>query len=367
MKYFLILGRNPELSYAEIISVLQQKNMGYITILFQRNFLIMDIDGEFPNIQEFGGIIKYGKVQFHGDDDGFNDYLQTWELAENKFRFSVAGNYVAEVQDVLMTKFTQDGIKAQVKRTRKNLHLQSGDTIELAKADKEFFFYKTEKDMIFFGEATNPYSYTDSKARDMRKPVRRESLSISPRLAKILINLTQAQPGQLLLDPFCGIGSILQEAMLKGINVYGVDKDKLAIQNAQRNMKWFSKEYNVEATFRLMVEDSSKIKNITPDAIATESPLGEVVRKKLTNHAAGEYVTKFERAIIPVLRNLKNIKKPGAKIAITLPFVRESYVNIENICRLTGLRISKIADDINFPIKEYREDQFVSREIIVLE
>jgi tRNA G10 N-methylase Trm11 len=266
-----------------------------------------------------------------------------------------------------MTKFTQDGIKAQVKRTRKNLHLQSGDSIELAKADKEFFFYKTEKDLIFFGEATEAYSYTDVKARDMRKPVRRESLSISPRLAKILINLTQSQPGQLLLDPFCGIGAILQEAMAKGINVYGVDKDPLAIANAQRNLKWFSKEYEVEGTFRLMNEDSSKIKNITPDAIATESPLGEVVRRKLTNHAAEEYVRKFERAIIPVLRNLKNIKKPYAKIAMTIPFVRESFINMEYLCRQTGLRICKIADDINFPIKEYREDQFVSREIVVLE
>lgn len=367
MKYFLILGRNPELSYAEIISVLQRNQIGHITLLFQKNFLIMDIDGKFPDIQEFGGIIKGGEVQFNGDDDGFNDYLQAWEPAENKFRFSVAGNYVGEVQDVLMKKFEQDGIRAQIKRTRKNLSLQGGDSVELAKADKEFFFFKTEKDFIYFGEATEAYSYTDVKARDMRKPVRRESLAISPRLAKMLVNLTQARPGQLLLDPFCGIGAILQEAMAKGINVYGVDNDKLAIENAQRNMKWFSKEYSAPATFRLMNEDSAKIKNITPDAIATESPLGEVVRRKLTDHKAKEYIEKFEKAIIPILRNLRNIKKPYAKIAITMPFIRTTFVNLENVCRLTGLRVCHISEDVSFPIQEYREDQFVAREIVLLE
>lgn len=367
MKYFLILGRNPDLSYAEIVSVLHREHIGYITLLFQRNFLIMDIDGKFPNIQEFGGIIKMGEVQFNGDDDGFNDYLQAWEPAENKFRFSVAGNYVGEVQEVLMKKFEQDGIRAQIKRTRKNLSLQGGDSIELAKADKEFFFFKTEKDLIYFGEATDAYSYTDVKARDMRKPVRRESLAISPRLAKMLVNLTQARPGQLLLDPFCGIGAILQEAMAKGINVYGVDKDRLAIENAQRNMKWFSKEYKVDATYRLMNEDSAKIRNITPDAIAAESPLGEVVRKKLSDFKAREYVEKFEKSIIPILRNLKTIKKPGAKIAMTMPFIGKAFVNLDNICRLTGLRVSHLSDDVSFPIQEYREDQFVAREIVVLD
>jgi hypothetical protein len=37
----------------------------------------------------------------------------------------------------------------------------------------------------------------------MQKPIRREELAISPRLAKILINLSGAKKNNLLLDPFC--------------------------------------------------------------------------------------------------------------------------------------------------------------------
>ena len=81
---------------------------------------------------------------------------------------------------------------------------------------------------ILLGIAEQIYDSTGVKNRDMNKPVRREALAISPRLSKILINLSEAKPHDKLLDPFCGIGGILAEALIKRINVHGIDKDKMA-------------------------------------------------------------------------------------------------------------------------------------------
>lgn len=43
-----------------------------------------------------------------------------------------------------------------------------------------------------------------------------------------MINISGIKEG-VLLDPFCGIGSILQEAVLMGFDIRGVDIDKNCI------------------------------------------------------------------------------------------------------------------------------------------
>ena len=53
------------------------------------------------------------------------------------------------------------------------------------------------------------------------------------RLAKILINLSEVKDEEILLDPFCGIGVILEEALLQNINVIGIDKDKKAVDRCK--------------------------------------------------------------------------------------------------------------------------------------
>ena len=47
--------------------------------------------------------------------------------------------------------------------------------------------------------------------------------SMSPKLARCMVNLSRVKEGQLLLDPFCGTGGILIEAGLIGCKVVGSD------------------------------------------------------------------------------------------------------------------------------------------------
>ena len=95
-------------------------------------------------------------------------------------------------------------------------------------------------------------------------------------------------------------------------------------------------------------------------AIATESPLGKVLRKKPKDNEAKQIITNFEAYIIPILRRLKSVKRSSAKIAITFPVIRKFHVDVKKIASKTGLKIY-----IN-PILESRSDQFISRDILVL-
>lgn len=54
-----------------------------------------------------------------------------------------------------------------------------------------------------------------------------------PQLAKSLFNLAQLEPGQTVLDPFCGSGTVLLESYLNGLRGFGTDINILAVKIAR--------------------------------------------------------------------------------------------------------------------------------------
>jgi tRNA G10 N-methylase Trm11 len=359
MKTFFILGRNPQLSRLEIIEFLRARNSEYKEILFEENILIADIESEKElQIQELGGTMWLGKILFEGEENNLTEYLQKTELIPaDKFSYSIMGNGDPEIIKEIFKKRKK---KAMIKHGKRQIKLQNGTKQEIPSADYTILFNK-QKNTTYLGLATQEYDNSDVKKRDMQKPERRESLAISPRLSKILINLSGAKPGDLLLDPFCGIGGILQEALIKKMDVYGIDKDKNAIIGAKENIEWLKKEYYIKNKHELQNKNSKETSNLQFSAIATETPLGKVMKKKPSEKEAKQIITDFEAHIIPILQRLRLVKKNNAKIAITFPVVKNLHVNIKKITDKTGLKAK-----IN-PIHEYREDQFISRDIVVLE
>ena len=51
-----------------------------------------------------------------------------------------------------------------------------------------------------------------------------------PQLAKSLLNVASIEPGAVVLDPFCGSGTVLLEGYLNGFNAHGCDMNPLAVK-----------------------------------------------------------------------------------------------------------------------------------------
>ena len=193
----------------------------------------------------------------------------------------------------------------------------------------------------------------------MKKPVRRNELSISPRLAKIMINLSEVKENETLLDPFCGIGVIFEEALLQKIKVIGIDKDRGAIESAKKNLKWF--EFKSE-DYKLMNEDSAKIKIPKVEGIATEPELGELQKGMPTKEKAMEIARNFERMMVEVLKNLKANVQGNIVFTAPLIFTGKERVscNFKDMGLKAGLRI------VLEPINEFRSDSIIGRSVVVM-
>lgn len=94
--------------------------------------------------------------------------------------------------------------------------------------------------------------------------------SMSPKLARCMVNLTLVKRGERLLDPFCGTGGILIEAGITGARVVGTDIDLKMVKGTIENLQ----HCNI-SDFEVFREDVRKLKlPYKVDAVATDPPYG---------------------------------------------------------------------------------------------
>ncbi len=131
-------------------------------------------------------------------------------------------------------------------------------------------------------------------------------ISIHPKYARALVNLTRTRPGGRLLDPFCGTGAIVMEASLAGCYALGTDISQKMIEGARMNLR------SLDIDAELLRCDIGKISRVVGDVsgIATDPPYGR------STSTDGEPLPElFSRA----LGACADVLNRGSRIAMAVP------------------------------------------------
>lgn len=373
MEYLFILGRNFELSKQEVFCFLKRKEIKILEEEIKENYLFLNLDKDLDekDIDFLGGVIVIGKNLFQGSEKEICNELSEkdfFDLKKGKLNYTIYKNESnLEIEDCLKQRFKKEKIKASEKHFTGFMETQDKERIRKLKSnhiDEKFFIFEKDK-RFFFGKIIQECDYLKLQERDMNKPIRREELAISPRLAKIMINLSliDLKENQKLIDCFCGVGVILYEALLQKIKVTGIDKDSLAIVGCKKNLAWG--KFN-QKNYDIINNDSTKVRIKEQDVLVSEPDFGQTLKKIPPKEKIEKQLKDFERLIISVLKNL-NPKIKG-RIVITSPFIlthkkeARKGVNIENILVNTNLKLVE-----GFPIEDFRKGQIVGRQILVFE
>ena len=131
-------------------------------------------------------------------------------------------------------------------------------------------------------------------------------VSLHPRLARALVNLSRVREEETLLDPFCGTGGVLMEAALIGAKTIGSDIDGRMVRGAEENLS----SLNIES--ELFCADIGEVKDrvTVVDAIATDPPYGKAAT---TNRE--DVFSLYKRAF----EAFSDILKPGGYACVVLP------------------------------------------------
>jgi len=255
---FELSGENPPLAEYEIECILDTYGMKS-DILYQENrVLVMELIDS-PEIRELKSI--FSRLAF---THTVSQYIASFDTDDIK-------SFTYEVNNV---KFRVDAVRhnashPDIKRDALERIMGNGITGgSVSLSAPEVIFRAIISDRIYTGLllSENDKSYLRERkpeSRPFSKPV-----SLSPKLARIMVNLALLKQGDKLLDPFCGTGGILIESGFMDIYVEGADADREMIEGAKRNMEHFG---IVGETFNIPVE---KLSGISADAIVTDPPYG---------------------------------------------------------------------------------------------
>ncbi|MFH1895410.1 MAG: DNA methyltransferase [archaeon] len=371
-KYVFALGRDSLLSVAEIIVYLESKGIEFNLSETQADAVLIESDKINPAklMHDLGGTVKIAEVLFEGKNlQEVFEQAKKKELTEwmnEKFCFSLNfyGRELKEknsVEEFFRKEFREQRKKAVYKKPKKygktgfNSSPSQVHSWNLIEEKSDFVFFNSGK--IFFGITIECFNPKELKKRDELRPAQKKLHSVSLRLARILINLTGVKEGQTLLDPFCGIGSILQEAMFNKINAIGVELDEETAGNARKNLEWFEKNYRTEMKWKIIQGDSALIKETLQgkkfDAVASEPFLGPLIKRTPKEAEAKKLMQELRQLYSSFFRKLGLIVS-GQRIAIILPSIECS--NGKTI-ELDEKVFSDYFKSVN-PIKKINENAF---------
>jgi len=232
------------------------------------------------------------------------------------------------------------------------------DIPEMERVIGSLFFHQTSNLKVRFIDPIKPYfgilsngmlffglklGEVDSKQFMTRKPKKRpffHPTALTAKLARCMVNLSRANMGSILLDPFCGTGTILLEAGMIGCKPIGVDIKASMVKGTYKNVR----SYGIEET-GLIVSDARLLPLKRVDCISTDPPYGR---------SSTTMGLKTRDLLIDFLSNLKDVIKKDGFISIAAP------IEVE---------VGNIGMDIGYNLVEsyqMRVHRSLTREIAVL-
>ena len=146
--------------------------------------------------------------------------------------------------------------------------------------------------------------------------------SMSPKLARCMVNLTRIHSDETLLDPFCGTGGILIEAGIIGARVIGADIDYKMVKGTIENL-----QHCGISDYQVFQDDARKLELPTKvDAIVTDPPYG------ISASTGGE---KSENLYRQSMRSLEGLIKDDGLMCLATPH----YLDLDEILRGTKFKI----------------------------
>jgi tRNA G10 N-methylase Trm11 len=363
MDYFFILGSHPALSLSELeVKVPGQWQVinDSLAIVSNPQKLSADL------LEHLGGIIKFGQIsgQFQQLEETAAQQIAEQLLklapAEKKIYFGLS-NYDRRP----LNRDFGIKIKRQLQESGRSVRWVISRDAALSSVVVEQNHLLASGGEIVLWRQNNCWQwgltiavqpFKSLSARDYGRPARDDqSGMLPPKVAQIMLNLAGLEA---VLDPFCGSGTVLQEAALLGAGqVIGVDNSALAIANSQANWQWLIDRWTINSQVDIKLADARQISKIikqkTIQRIVTEPYLGPQRGRRDFMAIVLELNKLYSQALI----DWQKIIAPGGRVVMIWPVFmsgQQKYAVQPDITGWRKIKYSQLAQQV-WP-EQYTQD-----------
>jgi tRNA G10 N-methylase Trm11 len=406
--YCFVSGKNWKLSLAEIASYLDARGCFFEVSDFSRSFFTIKTQTALSAsvIDDLGGTLKIAEttalvptekiteaflkgneqvkkqLRFDFPLDVFGDKMPRAASGKSVFGVSVywadpTFRPAAKAAQRFLGSALKDELREQDKKTRfigfpRDREKPQLTPVEVLKqglienhAEVLLCIGKKETSIGTTVAVHNPFEF---QKRDVDKPVQRKIFGISPRVAKIMVNLTHCKPRAVFLDPFCGVGNILQEALLVKAKVIGIDINRWCVDASKRNLDWETREYSLEeAEYIVMQGDVRDLRQKIReeiDCIATEPDLGPALREVPTTPYAEKIIENLVPLFNDFLLEAYAVMRENGFLVLVTPYIKTRSgkpvtMNILEMAQCVGFNAAKpfektlfVGVAADFPLRE---------------
>ena len=273
----------------EVISCLNAEGIIYTIIDVNENVLVIGSDVNRDMIKKMAKRLSF---TFYIDEFLFscsNSPNEIRKCAENMGmgrKGSIAINYKNRSTNINSQQIVETLAETYTKKR----------TVDLKNPDIEVRVVITDSN-VYVGLKISEVERTQFEKRKVQYRPFFSPISLHPKLARALVNLSAIKEGETILDPFCGTGGILIEAGLIGARVIGSDIEEKMIDGCKKTLEF----YQIK-NYKLFCSDIGDINNIVTsvDAVVTDLPYGKATTTK------GEDIQRlYSRAFKNIFKVLK--------------------------------------------------------------
>ncbi|MBB1564212.1 hypothetical protein HG434_003035 [Candidatus Saccharibacteria bacterium] len=436
--YITLLGRQPEISLAELAAVFGADCVNRISQQFAK------VQTSQFDITTLGGTIKCAKVitelpASRTDKASLlaasrfitQHYQAKWAHSPHKITLGLSTYDLAVgARDVQKTGLI---LKSSLKKSGTSLRLIPNDQPALSTATThnnklggsphkvELLLVKTTDRRLIIAESRGVQNITAYTRRDRHRPKRDAFVGmLPPKLAQIMLNLALgagsltrqrscgnsvtrsasnlsdkpmvlrtalpdafdleetagSRTAVTILDPFCGTGTVLQEALLAGYDVVGTDLSQKMVDYTAENLSWLQSTFTAPSRPISRVIDIHQADATThrwPNsthlaAVVCETYLGQPFSAPPAPQKLAEVVGNCNHIITGFLTNIRPQLAPNTPLCIAVPAWYDASGQaahlplIKHLQQLGYHHLNRCT-----PLIYRRPDQVVARELLILQ
>jgi tRNA (guanine10-N2)-dimethyltransferase len=348
--YLIVLGREPELSVAELGAVARRLGLPLSVSVIASSLALAKGEINTAMLQALAGTIKVAEVlgEAQTNKTSLVDFLVSQVLNSSRYEFGLSWYPLTGFEPAGTPRWlaaTGLELKSRLKKKGRHVRFVTSRTAALSsvvvKKNKllppsgfEFLLTPVADGKLLVARTIMVQDFAAWSERDYGRPERDARVGmLPPKLARLMLNLAEAKEGAGILDPFCGSGTILQEAALLGYrHLVGADADPVGIERTRVNFHWLKQKVQHLPEPTLLVSDINKLaailNNSTFDAIVTEPYLGPALRGHETQARLRQIHSELTEFYQATLKVLAKVLKDDGRIVMIWPVIRAGRTNL---------------------------------------